>query len=319
MTDITNTTPDEGFMNGAEFAKRLEAVQNQAAESQEQAVVDEGEDDVSEPTPVEEASETPITEPDSEPDEIEAKPIPPKRLKKEIEARKAAISEANRAKEEAMRYKIQYEELLKGFQTVTNVTNPQEQPKVRSDGSVDPIDREAHEFYMQKLQELERQQMQTTQLTQHQIFVNTLKAQESAFEAQNPDYNDALSHVMEVKTKEFADYFEPEIAKQKAAELMLFMANQALQQGKSAPEKFYNLAKNYGFNGKVRRASPVGPDIERIAANQKKSVSVSAYAGAEAPLNHAASKPMEQILTKSGEVDPKAFAEKLKAVQTRPV
>ncbi len=322
MTDITNTTPDEGFMSSTEFHKKLEAAQNQAVESQESEqpapVESEAEDETPETEAPEETTET-TSESDTETPELDAKPIPPKRLKKEIDARKAAVSKAEKATEEAMRYKVQYEELLKGFQTVTNATQPQAQTPQAPNGSIDPIDSEAHAFYMEKIKQLEQAQTQTTQLTQHQMFVNTLKTQESAFEANNPDYNDALSHVIDVKTKEFADYFEPEVAKQKATELMLFMANQALQQGKSVPEKFYNLAKTYGYSTKGKKAAPGGPDLERIAANQKKSAGVSDYAGAEAPLNRNNLKPMEQMLTKHGEVDPKAFAERLKAIQTRQV
>lgn len=116
----------------------------------------------------------------------------------------------------------------------------------------------------------------TEQQQQQQAFIGTVNQQIKAFEATNPDYQDAYRHMIEMKTQDYLDAgLTATEAKQAVNQDELNIAARALQQGKNPAEIVYGMAKRYGYVKKD--AAPVEkPEnkLEKIRQGQEASKTI---------------------------------------------
>jgi hypothetical protein len=269
-----------GPVNEQDFIKAVQAVwenENPVAIGENEGSNDDikvSEPPISDEThePEEESSnlaelETSMQAPASEEDDYsEAKTIPKKRLNKEIEKRKALEEQLNFEREE--RIKAQHE--LQLYNAAVNKINaPQQAPKEE----IDPVDQDAHAFYMRELNALKNQiaqqealMKQNTELSQFATAVNT---QQEEFAKAVPDFDKAYDYLLE---KEQQNAVLQGISENQAEgfvrEKLYNMAQFALNNGRNVPEMIYEMSKNIGYSAKN---APKTASISTLAKNQRAS------------------------------------------------
>lgn len=120
------------------------------------------------------------------------------------------------------------------------------------------------------LEDMQRANMGRAQQEQFQGYVQSVKADEQAFMAKNPDYTDAITFVQMRRVNELkAMGYDEGTAMQVLAKDAFDLSQRAAQIGQSPAEFAYNLAKQTGYTPKSKGAS-----IESIAAGQQVARSV---------------------------------------------
>src|SRR6185437_13440728 len=193
LSEVNESTKPKKY-SAEEFYKDLRAVQEEAdapADIDAQENIAPQEENIAEsPTPenVPEVSE-------EEDEEIESKIIPKKRFNKEIEKRRAIEAERDREREARIRAET---ELAMYNKALEQLKQQQEQPE--REPVIDPVDNDAHQFYMRKIQALEERlaktdkQFEVTNASrQFEVAVN---AQQADFTKKNPDFDQAYQHLV---------------------------------------------------------------------------------------------------------------------------
>lgn len=105
---------------------------------------------------------------------------------------------------------------------------------------------------------------------QHEITQKT-QAHEAEFVKKNPDYADAVAHLQKVADANLQAMGIDDPAKRQALVIQqsLGLAAHALQAGKDPAAVAYQLAKNYGFQGKKQETASEEKKIENVAKGQK--------------------------------------------------
>ena len=272
-----------------EFYKELNAIKEKALETQPQVTNEE----VQLELPIEQTKEvndaaslqTDNTNNDSSTDstldssndtsdvnELDNKTIPKKRLDKELKRRQELEEQLRLERDSRIKTETElnlYTEALKKLNTAQQSTQPD---------SVDPIDSDAHNFYMKKIQDLENKLDERTksiaESTQYSRFENTVNAQTAEFTRQHSDFHDAYKYVVdrEVESAKLIGVPESQIEGYVMNKLQP-IAYQIYNNGGNVAEGVYKLAKNYGYNSKpATKAS--GVNLQAIDKNSKKSSSM---------------------------------------------
>jgi hypothetical protein len=205
---------------------------------------------------------------DSDGDHLKDQTIPYKRFNKEIQKRKALEAELQREKEEAIKAKTELDLINKALQKIQGVNDSVGTPDEKS---FEPLDNEAHQTYMQKIQELENR---IKHKEQQDYFEKSVNVQHEQFLKQYPDFNEAFSHLLKVEINAQKYLHQNESDALKAAmDKISIIGQRTFVQGKNVPETLYQIAKTYGFNAKQKDSTTkqAGPNIEAISKNIKKS------------------------------------------------
>lgn len=225
--------------------------------------------------PQTEVTETPVDSNDDEDEEIHHGPIPKKRFNKEIEKRKALEVELARERES----RIKFETELTLYNKALDELNKKSEPKQEA---IQPIDEEAHNLYMKRIQDLESKiENQTKSISQRDVqkqFEESLNYQQEQFQKNVPDFADAYQHVIkaEMESYKMAGYSEQEAA-QLTQQQLASRAWNSFNNGKNVAEVFYNMAKTYGYNSKAQNTIKTvsnTPNLERIEKNMRKSETI---------------------------------------------
>ncbi len=211
--------------------------------------------------------ETPTRTVQSDEDDYsESKTIPKKRLNKEIEKRKVLEEQLSKEREERIR--AQHElQLYSG--AVNKLSTPQQTPKEE----IDPVDQDAHAYYMRELTALKNQiaqqeslMKQSTELNQFATAVNN---QEAEFSKSVPDFDKAYHYLLEKEQQNAVlQGINGEQAEGYVREKLYSMSQYALNNGRNVPEMIYELSKNMGYSAKH---VPKAASIATLAKNQRAS------------------------------------------------
>jgi hypothetical protein len=204
---------------------------------------------------------------------LDSKSIPKKRFDKELEKRKVLESELQRERESRIRAETEMSLYTKAIESMNNTTQ-----QTQRAAEIDPIDTDAHNLYMNRINELEQKyETQNTNLSdyqQRQNFATTVDRQAAEYSKSNPDFNDAYSYLLNVeasKAKLFG--YDDSQATQYALEQIKPIAWQAYQSGKNVAEIAYNMAKNYGYKSAKVTTNNLKPNIDNVSKNMPKSYS----------------------------------------------
>ena len=149
------------------------------------------------------------------------------------------------------------------------------------DPETDPLGYINHQ--MKQLQDqiagLVNKQTETAQLTeqqqQQQAFIGTVNQQIKAFEAVNPDYQEAYRHMIQMRTQDYLDSgMTPTEAKAAVSQDELSIAARALQQNKNPAEIVYGMAKRYGYQKADAKTETTENKLEKIRQGQEASKTV---------------------------------------------
>lgn len=202
---------------------------------------------------------------------LQNKSIPKKRLDQEIRKR-TELEEQLRMERDA---RIQYETKLNMYNDAMQKLNAQ--PKAQEQNQFEPIDDVAHNFYVQKIKDLEEkinQSANNLSLTQSQArFEQTVNNQAAEFSAKHADFNDAYKFVVdaEIKNAKLLGYDDQE-ATNIAMQKLQPIAWKVYEKGGNIAETVYNIAKNYGFSSAPAKKS--GVNLKNIESNMRKSQSI---------------------------------------------
>ena len=262
-----------------DIAKELEAEEKKAPEVS-------AETKTPEKTP--EAKETPKEQPKEEKKETM---VPHGALHEEREKRKQLAAELKAAKEEQAEYRRKLEERISKLQNP-----PQKVPTFEED----PATNLRHEVHSvrQEIEPVKQIIGQFQQSQQHAQVVNEITARtvtaETEFAKTTPDYVEAVNFM---KARVDANLQAMGI-EDPAQRLMIIqqqslgIAQKALSLGKNPAAVAYDMAKNYGYQGKQKPEDPE-KKIETIEKGQKATPSMPSGGKKESPLSLTALEAMD--------------------------
>lgn len=209
-----------------------------------------------------------------EDNELDNKLIPKKRFDKELEKRKVLEDELRRERDS----RIKFETELTLYNKAIESMNEQQHSK-EVEPQLDPIDSDAHSYYMNKIKELESKfESQKTNLTDYEVkqnFANTVNYQAAEITKTHPDFNDAYNYVLQVESNKGRMLGMDETQAQAYALSQIQpIAWQAYNKGQNVAEVAYNIAKSYGYQSKnptVKDSLVVAPNFDKIEKNMAKS------------------------------------------------
>lgn len=253
-----------------EFRKELAAIQEQAETSETSSETNETQEP---PTAILD-SVTPVRagDTDNDEDDLDNKPIPKKRLDREISKR----HELELKLQEERDARIKYETELNLYNNAMQKLSTQ---KVQ-EPELDPIDNDAHNFYMSKIQALEKKIEEKTsnleQTNQHNRFQAVISQQWSEFSKQHTDVDNAYQYVRDKEKQNARIFGIPENQLDSFVDEKLKpMAQHIYNQGGNVAETVYNLAKNYGYNAiGTNKPSNSNVNLRAIEKNMHKTQSM---------------------------------------------
>lgn len=207
-----------------------------------------------------------VSEAEKEAEKPEKKPaaVPSWRLREETQKRRAL-------EEQIQKMEARFQALQQRLET------PQEAPKPPPAYEEDPgahlMHRlNDHEQTLKAVREREaaqQQQMQEMQVIQ--TWAQRFTQEEQSFAQERaPDYYDAVSYLRETRMKEYETLgWDPASAKQMIDREAIQIGMDAERRGVSAAERFYQLAKLRGFQGKQPQQ-----DLRRTAENMQRARSL---------------------------------------------
>ncbi len=274
MSDETSVTESENnaFVNPetfhAELAKIAEGIEEpEAKEEPAEEIVEE-----------EEAA----PEADEEEEDL-SKPVPPKRLKKEIERRKESDSRYQQERDERIKVQRDLDNLN---ETIKKYMQPEKQAEASEDEEIDALDPETTSKLQKQINELKKQlttkDEKDTQKEAQNYFANSLHQHQQEFEKSTPDFGESYKFLLNSTYNEFiAAGYDVESAKAGTMKSLTEKAAVAFQQGKNTAAVAYQLAKARGYAPKGKAPTQkTGPDLGKIAENMGKSTSLAEVAEA---------------------------------------
>ncbi len=208
--------------------------------------------------------------------ELDSKLIPKKRFDKELEKRKVLEDELRRERD----LRIKHETELTLYNKALDSIN-QQQSSIPQQAEIDPIDSDAHSYYMNKIRDLEgkfeKQRTAQSDSEVRQQFANTVNYQAAEIVKTHPDWNEAYNFVLDVEAnKARMQGYNDAQAKEYAVQQLQPIAWQAYNKGENVAEVAYNIAKAYGYKP---RNAPVksnisSPNLDSIDRNMQKSHSL---------------------------------------------
>ena len=209
-----------------------------------------------------------------ETESLDNKLIPKKRFDKELEKRKVLEDEIRKEREERIKLQTELSLYNKAIDTLNEQQRaPQREPEL------DPVDTDAHNYYMNKIKDLESKfESQKNNLSDYEIkqnFTNTVNHQAAEIVKTIPDFNEAYGYLLGIEASKgmMMGYNESQ-SQQYALEQLRPVAWQAYSKGQNVAEIAYKLAQNYGYKSKAAPTKDNAPNFDRIDKNMQKSHSI---------------------------------------------
>ncbi len=288
MTEQVQAAPsNDKFSSTENFRAHLESLRSEAAPKEEIR-----NEPTAEKTDLREANE-PVDEVETESsdahtdaeevtEEKEERLIPKSRLKQETEKRRVAEEQHMQEREERIKLETRLKMFEEMQQKATEAQTRKAEPQMPDMDQLDALDTDAHQVYSRKIRELEqkldRVASETSQQTGALNIQNIVKTQREAYQKENPDFEKALNFVTEKEIEMAKLYYGNEAdAKRAVGNKFAGIVQNAIKDGKVAPELFYNMAKTYGYAAeeapKVSKEPKV--DLDAVNRNKEKSSSIS--------------------------------------------
>lgn len=290
MTEQIQSPSNDKFSSSESFRAHLESLRSEAA-PKEEPVIDKNTEkaDLSEANESMDGAEDSVNsgyeesneDNQSVAEEKEPRLIPKSRLKQETEKRRVAEEQHMKEREE----RIKLETRLKMLEEMQHkaAENPARapEPKMPDLDHIDALDTDAHQVYSRKIRELEqkleRVANETSQQTGALNIQNIVKNQREAFQKEKPDFEKALNYVTQKEIEMAKLYYGSEEEAQRAVgNKFAGIVQNAIKDGKVAPELFYNMAKTYGYSPEdvAEKSSEPKVDLDAINRNKEKSSSI---------------------------------------------
>ncbi len=211
---------------------------------------------------------------DEEEYDLSAKLIPKKRFDKEIEKRKSLEEQVRQERDARIKAQTEMELYNKAIDTL----NQKQEQSRNIEPELNVVDEDAHRFYMQKINDLERKyQTQNTNLSEYekrQQFTQTVNHQAAEFQSRNPDFNEAYAYLLNVESQKAKMFGADDAAAQNyAIQQLQPLAWQAYERGQNVAEVAYNISKSYGYkpNGAKSNGKAANSDLDAVERNMKRS------------------------------------------------
>ena len=211
-----------------------------------------------------------VSESGDDDNELDNKPIPKKRLDKERLKRKELEEKYHQERESRIKYETElnlYSEAMKKLN---------KEPERPSEPDFDPLDNDAHNLYMRKINELEKKLDERTEklaaANSHNRFESDVNKQAAEFSKTHNDFDAAYQYVIQ-KEKDTARLIgipDEQLDSFVMGKLQP-MAQHVYSKGQSVPETIYNLAKNYGYRNEAAPKRGANVNLKAIEKNQAKS------------------------------------------------
>lgn len=225
--------------------------------------------------------------------------IPKSRFNEVVNKQKATEEELQRIREDKVRLETQ----LQMFAEMQKAQ--QHQQYAPQEPEIDPLDTDTYNYAKKEITELRSEihkmaQQMASQQVQNQMY-NVASTQEANFSKDHPDFKDAIEHVRNVELNIAKTLIPDEkqaiaMVDQKLRDTIAISINN----GKNAAETMYNIAKNYGYAGKVQAQTPQsGLNLDAISKNMHQSRSI-ADIGNSANLSNPIPIDILSALNKSG-------------------
>lgn len=283
-TNITFETNDHSDREAraAAFRKELESLNNMSGENEVQQDIeikaDEAFDNESDRADDDSSDSSVADQPDSvetesESNSLDNKLIPKKRLDQEIKKR-AELEAKLQAERDA---RIKFETELSMYNNALEKLNKNQVEKQNETPAFEPLDDEAHKFYLKKLQEIENKfEEKAKTLTYEQTqarFEQVVNNQALEFSKKHSDFEDAYKYVVDAEiNKAKLLGFDDSKAQEIAMENLKPIAWRVYNNGGDVASTVYNIAKTYGYNPKTE--SKPGVNLKKIESNMRKSQSI---------------------------------------------
>lgn len=277
--DINTNSNDARQTNANLFRAELEKLQNETEQNDKAETINESNadeadtqdelegsnDDANNTNDLDNTDEEQTVN-DSDDDSDNSYMIPKGRFNKVLQQKKALEKQAE--EERLQRIKLQtelelYNRAMEKFvQTKNNSANDNEE-------TFEPLDTDAHKFYLAQQQRLEQELEQLKQKTEQYHIMRVLDEQGNSYSKIQPDFNKALDYLVDkyVKSNELM-YDNIEDAKNAALQQLGSAARKLLNKNENVAKKFYNMAKELGYN---QTPNNLGPNLKAINDNMAKS------------------------------------------------
>lgn len=294
--DINTNSNETRQTNASLFRAELEKLQTQTEQNDTAEITDQNtsnetelenepersNDDASNTNDLDDNDEEQnVNDPDDDSDNSHM--IPKGRFNKVLQQKKALEKQAE--EERLQRIKLQtelelYNRAMEKFvQTKNNTANENEE-------TFEPLDTDAHKFYLAQQQRLEQELHQLKQKTEQYHIMRVLDEQGNSYSKIQPDFNKALDYLVDkyVKSNELV-YDTAEDAKNAALQQLGSAARKLLDKNENVAKKFYNMAKELGYN---ESKTNLGPNLKAINDNMAKSKIADLNSAPISPSNKAA-------------------------------
>ncbi len=203
-----------------------------------------------------------------EDDELANKLIPKKRFDKEIEKRKALEEQVRQERDARIKYQTEMELYNKALDSM-------QESKRAHEPELNVIDEDAHRFYMNKIDALEKKvNSQSTNLSDYEVkqnFTNTVNHQAAELAKTHPDFNDAYQYLLNVEASKARMLgYDDAQAQNYALEQIKPIAWESYKRGQNVAEVAYNIAKSYGYKANTAHKAREA-DFDKVDRNMKRS------------------------------------------------
>lgn len=206
-----------------------------------------------------------------EDDELANKLIPKKRFDKEIEKRKLLEAEVRQERDARIKYQTEMELYNKALDSM-------QESKRAHEPELNVVDEDAHRFYMNKIDALEKKiNSQTNNFSDYEVkqnFTNTVNYQAAEIKRTHPDFDDAYSYLLNVEASKAKMLgYDEQSAQNFALEQLRPIAWKSFQNGQNVAEMAYNIAKSYGYKSNTAPKAKEA-DFDKVNRNMQRSHSV---------------------------------------------
>lgn len=253
------------------------------------------------PEPTPEPTPEPVAEAKPEP-EVQIKSAEEKYQELQIALRqeRAGAREA-KAELEAIKARLAEVDALKEELTERRRLKAEQEMRAKFEENPAEYLREQVEANNRKIEEMTTKEQETLQKYEaEQRLTMTIATQAQQFAKEAPDYHDALNFVRDRRMKEYDLWGVPPEAREQAfLQESIQLGAQALQQGRNAAQTVYELAKTWGYAGKLTQS------VE--ASAESKILQMQNGAKAAATLSTGTAPPRESLLSRVEDMDDDEF------------
>lgn len=262
MDNDIKSNPEVTINSASSFREELSKIQASDAVPNEENVV-ETDDEFND---IDQNQEVESEENEEKEDEAETGHMIPKgRFNKVIQQKKSLEKELEEAKAAKIKAETElglYNQAMEKFIATKQHNNDNFEEK-----TFEPLDTEAHQFYITQQQKLQQELAALQHKTDQFYAMKILDDQSSAYSKIQPDFENALEYLVDKYTKANELMFDDVKDAQEAARRQLgTAARKLLDKNQNVAKAFYNKAKELGY-----AASKSGPNLNAINNNMAKS------------------------------------------------